>query len=301
MADRYRGYGLVAARGILIHSANVFTLEFIHIRLIPPFVPHPSTHPCFLLEEAAEEGWSTRVAEKQGEEAGSQPSSDGCGAVVFRILRGIIAAPVFYIVEPFVWYRYVKNQLRFEEFEKFEESFFMSSAFCESLGQAVFFLALILAGFAWWGDPSVQSVSPYLLILWPRILGNVLSSLPALRWATFEALWRWDFHYHRRLTCLRRTLSFCCFGLAALIVFCSINDALAHPEDYFLLRLSAFFMCAWGLLMYPLIIVFERNILVSDRRKLCPGPLGDWFLAFRTFELFVVTPVMSFAVLWSYL
>jgi len=221
------------------------------------------------MEEAAEEGESRRVAEEQEEEAGSQPASDGCGVVVFRFLRGILAAPVFYIIEPYEWYKYVRANR--ERLTPFEDAFLVSSATCESLGQTVFLVFFVLSCFSS-GDPSI---SPILLLVGWRLFGQLVSSLSAIRWVTFEAIWGFDDSDDD----LRRSLTYSCFGGAASGVLLSGFDPYA-------------FIAFWAIYMYPVMIYFERKILLSERERLCPGPLGGKFVAFRTCELFVVTPLL---------
>jgi len=233
------------------------------------------------MEKAAEEGESRRVAEEQGGESGSQPPSDGCGAAVFRFLRGILAATVFYIIEPFRWYDYVMDQR--EHFTPFEDAFFVSSAFCGLLGHGMFLFLCVVTGFFWdsWDDDP--SVSPGLLLLAWRLLGNFVSTLPAFRWAVFEAMWRFD---DSSDSGLRKSLSWWSLGVAALVYYDSGGDVW-H------------FIFVWGLMMYPITLSFERQILLSDRERLCPAPLGDKFVHFRTFELYVVVPLVYAALIFS--
>ncbi len=228
------------------------------------------------MEEAAEEGESSPVDQGRGEEAG-----------VVRFLRGIPAALVFYITEPFVWYGYVKNHRDEVHFGDFEAVFLMWSAVFEALGQGVFLILAVLTGVSW-GDPSVGP--GLLLLVGCRLLGNSVSSIPALRWATFEAVWRFDDYGNADL---RKNLSWWSLSFTAVVVYSSYSDVAAYPEDSFWAALIG----TWGLFMYPVMMYYERKVLLSDLERLCPGPLGDKFVAFRTVELFVVTPLLYFSLM----
>lgn len=286
LPDRFRVhmYGLDSQEGKLLRECQfgpgicVLLLNAAH-PFNTSFCPHSSTHThaWYMMEEAAEEGESRQAVEEQGEEAGSQPSSDGCGAVVFRLLRGILATLVFYFIEPFVFYGYMKSCR--EHFTPFEDAFFMSSAFYGMLGYVVFLSLVVLTGFSW-GDPSV---SPDILLLGSRLLGNFVSSIPAFRWATFEAMWGFDYYGDADV---RKKLSWWSLGAGAVAALSSVGDGFD----------LAVFMVYWGLFMYPVMISFERDILLSDRDTLCPGPRGDQFIGFRTFELYVVVPLVYIAI-----
>ena len=213
---------------------------------------------------------------------------DGFGATVVRIVCGLLAAPVWYIVEPFVWFNYVTNNR--ERFTPFEDAFFRSSAFCELLGQTVFLFLVVACGFSW-RDPSF---SPGSVLVGSRLLGNFVSSLPAFRWVTFESIW--GFTEEHRNADLRKNLSSWCLSFTMVVIFNSFCDIANYPEDGF----WPAFMVYWALLMYPITTYFAQSLMRSGSDRFCPGPLRHWFVGFRAFELVVVAPLIYIACAFFY-